>query len=150
MRAERANHTLTATALVHEAYLRIANNRVVPFEERAHFYASAVQAMRHVLLDHAKSRKRDKRGGDRKRVDLDTPIDLAREDDDFDVEPLDNALARFRARDPRAAQIVELRFYAGLTVEQVAEILNISIRTVHTDWSFARAWLHRELSTTGA
>lgn len=146
MRRERPDHTLTATALVHEAYLRVAQNREIPIEERAHFYATAVEAMRRVLLDHAKARGCAKRGGGRKRVDFDAPIDLGKDGDDTDYEAIDAALQRLEQHDPRMAQVVRLRFYAGLSIGEIAQILQLSSRTVKSDWAFARAWLGRELA----
>ncbi|MBL8696438.1 MAG: sigma-70 family RNA polymerase sigma factor [Planctomycetes bacterium] len=151
MGAERASHTLSATALVHEAYLRIANHREVPIEERAHFYAAAVEAMRRVLLDHARARGRNKRGGERGRVSLDlaAPAALTEELCSDDLEALDAALARLQEHDARAAQVVRMRFYAGLGTDEVAALLGVSPRTVKSDFAFARAWLLRELQRRG-
>jgi len=148
MAAERAGHTLSATALVHEAYLRIAQGREVPIEERAHFYAAAVEAMRRVLLDHAKARGRGKRGGERARVSLElaSPAALDEHLDADDLEALDAALARLQGMDLRASEVVRLRFYAGLRTEEVAALLSVSPRTVKSDFAFARAWLLRELA----
>lgn len=149
MARERANHTLTATALVHEAWLRLAPPREVPFEQRAHFYSAAVEAMRHVLLDHAKSRGRQKRGGGRTRIDLDSPLDLATDDKLDDYLAVDEAIEALRAEDPRLAEIVRLRFFGGLSVAETAALLAVSERTVKGEWAFARAWLARHLAADG-
>jgi len=146
MARERANHTLTATALVHEAWLRLAPPREVPFEQRAHFYAAATEAMRHVLLDHAKSRGRQKRGGGRIRIDLDTPLDLATDDKIDDYLAVDEAIEALKAEDPRLAEIVRLRFFGGLSVAETGALLGLSERTVKGEWAFARAWLARHLA----
>jgi RNA polymerase sigma factor (TIGR02999 family) len=145
MQSERRDHTLSATALVHEAWLRLSGPRHVPLRERAHFYVAFVQAMQRVLLDHAKARGRQKRGGGRARVDLDTPIDLARTERLDDYLDLEAAIERLRAHDPRLAEIVRLRSYCGLGVAETAAVLGVSDRTVKADWAFARAWLAREL-----
>lgn len=147
MARERANHTLTATALVHEAWLRLAGPREIPFENRPHLYAAAVEAMRHVLLDHAKARGRKKRGGEKRHqpIDLDAPLDVASDDKIDDFLLVDEAIERLRAKDPRAAEIVRLRILGGLPVAETAALLGISERTVKADWAFARAWLARDL-----
>ena len=147
---ERAEHTLQATALVHEAYLKLVGPRDVPWHGRAHFYAAAVEAMRQVLLDHAKGRGRVKRGGRLRRIPLDDVATLggpvAQDDPDReDFVALDDALRRLGSRDPRMAEVVRLRFYAGLELSQVALLLDVSERTVKSDWAFARAWLEREM-----
>lgn len=145
MAGERADHTLQATALVHEAFYRISQNRRVPFQNPGHFYVAAAEAMRRVLLDHAKSKGRQKRGGDRKRVPINV-VDLADCGDPEDILALDEAMCRLKESDPEAAAVVELRFLAGLSVDETAESLGISARTVDRRWKFARAWLFRELS----
>lgn len=155
---ERAGHTLTATALVHEAYLKLVGPREVPWRDRAHFYAAAAEAMRRVLLDHAKARGRMKRGGGARWVDLDrSSINLLAEGGDggvadtasesaLDFFALEEAIRRLEQRDPRMGQVVRLRFYAGLEIAHVAAVLGVSERTVKSDWAFAKAWLERELS----
>lgn len=155
--SERPGHTLQATALVHEAYLKLVGPREVPWAGRAHFYAAAAEAMRQVLLDHAKARLRVKRGGALRRIDLDHVATLGgpvAEDPAPDQEEfvaLDDALRRLASRDPRMAEVVRLRFYAGLEISQVALLLDVSERTVKNDWTFARAWLEREMrSALGA
>lgn len=165
---ERQGHTLSATALVHEAYLRLAGPREVPWAGRAHYYAAAIEAMRRVLLDHARSRGRLKRGGGRAEdggaravltVDLDAATVDARfspgvaapgsSEERMDFLALDSAICRLEERDPRAAEVVRLKFYAGLENAQAAMVLGLSERTVKIDWAFARAWLRREVDRIG-
>lgn len=141
---ERANHTLQPTALVHEAYMKLVDQTRVDWQGRSHFFAVAAQAMRRILVDHARSRQRDKRGGGRARVVLDEDVALSPQKDE-DVLALDEALEKLATLDPRQAKVVELRFFGGMSVEEVAEALNVSKRTVEGDWTFARAWLSREL-----
>lgn len=147
MRQENAGHTLQATALVHEAYLRLVGDEAMSWSSRAGFYYAAAQAMRRILIDHARRRGRVKRGGGMTRKPLDA-VDLAISDDADDVLALDAALSRLAERDARAAKIVELRFYAGLSVEDTAAALELSDRTVKREWSFARAWLFKELGAS--
>lgn len=151
---ERGGHTLSATALVHEAYLKLASGREVPWEGRRHFYAAAAEAMRQVLLDHARARARVKRGGGRARIDLDQAPTVqepgaaggrAGSLDPDDFVALDGAIRRLGDRDPRMAEVVRLKYYAGLEIAQVAAVLGVSERTVKNDWAFARAWLEREM-----
>ena len=142
---ERPGHTLQATALVHEAYLKLVGPRDVPWQNQAHFYAAAAEAMRRILLDHAKARGRQKRGGNRRVVPLDVAV-LAEQADSEQIVALDEAVCRLEEQEPEAANVVRLRFYAGLSVDQTAEALNLSPRTVDRRWQFARAWLFRELS----
>lgn len=141
---ERPDHTLQATALVHEAYLRLVGEREIPWSGRAHFYAAAAEAMRRILLDHARSRGRVKRGGDRVKVPLASVLDLAREESS-EIVRFDEAFRRLEAESPDAAAVVRLRFYAGLPVEQTAEALGLSVSTVNRRWAFARSWLHLAL-----
>lgn len=145
MAGERPDHTLQATALVHEAFNRISQDRRVPFQNPGHFYVAAAEAMRRVLLDHAKSKGRKKRGGDRKRVPVNV-LDLADCGDPEDILALEEALCRLEESDPEAEQVVRLRFFAGLSVDETAEATGLSARTVDRRWKFARAWLFRELS----
>jgi len=141
---ERAGHTLDATALVHEVYLRLVPHGGPAWTDRRAFVGVASHVMREVLVEHARSRHRAKRGGDRSRVPLEDH--LARIDADFDRwEDLDRALARLAALDARQAQVVELRYFGGLSVEEAADVLGVSPKTVKRDWSVARAWLRREL-----
>jgi RNA polymerase sigma factor (TIGR02999 family) len=144
LRRERSGHSLQATALVNEAYLRLVDYKRMRWQDRAHFFAVSAQAMRRILVDHAR-RRNLKRGAGLQRLSLDDTavIDEARIDADF--VGLDEALEGLARFDPRKAQVVELRFFAGLSVEETAEVLNVSAVTVMRDWSTARAWLHREL-----
>lgn len=144
MRSERAGHTLQPTALVNEAYLRLVDQRESNWQNRAHFIAAAAQAMRRVLIDHARSKQRVKRGGMQVKVPLED-IALAAEEQPQDLIALDAALDRLAQLDARQSKIVELRYFGGLTVEQTAEVLGVSAPTVKRDWAVARAWLHREL-----
>ena len=143
---ERRNHTLQPTALVHEAWLRLQKDRAV-LQGRTQVLALAAQAMRRLLVDHGRHHRRLKRGGDRRRVTLDDLLNASTAAVPVeDLLALEAALARLEETDPRGAQIVVLRFFAGLSVPEVAEHLGISIRTVEGDWTHARAWLRRELS----
>jgi RNA polymerase sigma factor (TIGR02999 family) len=144
MRSERPGHTLQATALVNEAYLKLVDQKEANWEDRAHFIAVAAQVMRNVLIDHARSRQRVKRGGLQKKVPLEESV-LVSEDQTDDMIALDAALERLAKIDARQSRIVELRYFGGLTVEQTSQVLNISPKTVKRDWAVARAWLHREL-----
>jgi len=145
MRGERAGHTLQTTALVHEAYIRLCGS-TSPLENKAHFIRLAARAMRHVLIDHARRRNYQKRGGKESHQRLTDIIDAFQEANTVDLIALDQALSRLSALDPRGVQVVELRFFAGLTVEQTAEVLDISPRTVKGDWHMTRAWLKKELN----
>jgi len=144
MRSERVGHTLQPTALVNEAYLRLVDQRESNWQNRAHFIAAAAQAMRRVLIDHARSKQRVKRGGMQVKVPLED-VAIAAEEQVQDLIALDAALDRLAEVDIRQSKIVELRYFGGLTVEQTAEVLGISAPTVKRDWAVARAWLHREL-----
>lgn len=146
--AERTGHTLTATALVHEAYLKLANGRRTPWESEAQFFVAAAEAMRQILIDHARARGRVKRGGGRgprQRLPL-SVIDLAVDTDPDQVIELDALINRLEVHHPSAAEVVRLRFYAGLSIKKTAEILDQSPWQVGRHWSFARAWLYRALS----
>jgi len=143
MHRERAGHTLQPTALVHEAYLRLAGHRA-GFQSRVHFYGAAAQAMRRILVDHARKSRADKRGDPAKRVDLDVASDVGI-DVNFDLVALDEALGRLDAIAPQPAKVVELRYFGGLSVEEAAAFLDVSPATVKRHWSFARAWLFRAM-----
>lgn len=144
MQRESPDHTLQPTALVNEAYLRLVGSTPLSWSSRAHFFRAAAQAMRRILIDHARRRGRDKRGGQMHRKPLDA-IDMALSGDHDQIIALDAALERLAKEDPRAAGIVELRFYAGLSVEDTGAALGLSERTVKREWAFARAWLYRAL-----
>jgi RNA polymerase sigma-70 factor (ECF subfamily) len=143
MNRERPDHTLQPTALVHEAFLRLVGGAPGDFRDRTHFLRAASQVMRRVLVDHARARNSAKRGG-ALRVTLDEAI-AGHDDRVLDMLVLDDALTRLAAAEPRWAQVVELRFFAGLEVDEVAGLLGTSTATVKRDWQFARAWLSREL-----
>jgi RNA polymerase sigma-70 factor (ECF subfamily) len=144
MRRERPDHTLQATALVHEAYLRLVKQREVPWQNRAHFFAIAGRLMRRVLVDHARAHCRGKRGGTLQRIPLGETLLFSPERSEELLE-LDRALILLAEEYPRQSQVVELRHFGGLTVDEVAEVLKVSPKTVKRDWSLARAWLHREI-----
>lgn len=143
LRGERANHSLPATALVHEAYVRLVDAREVNWQNRSHFLAMAARLMRRVLVDVARARGRQKRGGGALQVTL--TDGLRSTEQPFDVTALDSALDALAAIDPRRSQVVELRFFGGLSVAETAAVLNLSPETVMRDWKLARAWLRREL-----
>jgi RNA polymerase sigma-70 factor (ECF subfamily) len=145
MRRERGNHTLQPTALVHEAYARLVQQNQVPWQNRAHFFASASQLMRHILVDHARARRAGKRGGVQQQVTL-NDVMLENRNQSIDVLALHEAIERLAALDARQARIVELHFFGGLTFEEIALVLEVSERTAKGDWSMARAWLRGELS----
>ncbi len=152
MTRERASHTLQSTALVHEAYVRLVDQRLVDWQNRAQFFGLAAQAMRRILVDHARSRGRVKRGSDTPRAALETIESVAEPEivDFEDAVAIDVALNKLHAIDPGQAQIVELRFFGGLTVEETAEVLSISASTVKREWALARAWLRREMDATAS
>lgn len=147
MRGERVNHTLQATALVHEAYLRLLGGAPKEWENRAHFFGAAAEVMRRILVDHAREKAALKRGGDRARVVLsDEPA--SQSSDPEDVIAIDAVLAELEGFDPRKATLVKLRFYAGLTLAEIAAILEVAEITVKRDWRFARAWLETRLASS--
>jgi RNA polymerase sigma factor (TIGR02999 family) len=146
LRRERADHTLQPTALVHEAYLKLVDQRLDRWQNRSHFFGIAAQAMRRILVDHARAHDAAKRGAGVERVTLDEHA-LLGESSSVDLIALDEALTRLATLDPRQARIVELRFFAGLEVDETARVLDVSPATVKRDWAMARAWLHRELAT---
>ena len=145
LRNERPGHTLQTTALIHEAYLKLVDQRNVDWQNRAHFYGIAAQMMKRVLLDHAKARHRVKRGGAAENVDFDERLHVGSDEKRIDLIALDEALARLAKMDPRQAQIVELRYFGGLGVEDTAAFLQISPATVKRDWNSAKAWLKLEM-----
>ncbi|HYO63706.1 MAG TPA: sigma-70 family RNA polymerase sigma factor [Pyrinomonadaceae bacterium] len=145
MSHERAGHTLQATALVNEAYLRLAGHVPAEWHDRAHFYAVCAQVMRHVLIDHARAQARDKRGGGAARVALEEAAVVAVERA-ADFVALDDALGELEAVDPQKGRIVELRYFGGLSIEETARVLGISPTTVRREWRRAKAWLYRAVS----
>ena len=148
MRREGEEHTLQATAVVHEAYLRLVDQRRVEWRSRAHFFGVAAQMMRRVLVDHARTRLAEKRGGALQRVTLSAVGAGAANESDMDVLTLHEALERLAVLDARQARLVELRYFGGLGIEDTAEALGVSPATVKREWAVARAWLRRELAGT--
>ncbi len=145
MRAERGGHTLETTALVNEAYLRLANQRRVEWQDRAHFFAVTAQVMRHVLIDHARRRRYAKRGGEEaQQVPLEEAHAMATERA-AELIALDEALEKLAQLDPRKARVVELRYFGGLSLEETADVLEVSAMTVRRDWRAARAWLYKAM-----
>jgi RNA polymerase sigma factor (TIGR02999 family) len=141
---EKPGQTLQPTALVHEAYLRLAGAEGLrPYKDRGHFFAAAAAAMRHILIDNARRKRAQKRSGRRQRSPLEA---VAAPEPDADLEALDEALAKLAVRDPNKARLVELRYFAGLTGEQAAEVLGISPATADRHWAYARAWLKLEMA----
>jgi RNA polymerase sigma-70 factor (ECF subfamily) len=145
LRKERPNHTLQSAALVHEAYLRLVGLNPPQWESRTHFFAIAAQLMREILVDYARRHRAAKRGGGAGNLSLDGAVMLSRQKD-VDVLSLDDALKALAKIDPRQSRVVELRFFAGLSLEEISEVLEIAPATVQRDWTAARAWLHREIS----
>ena len=148
MRGERPDHTLQTTALVNETYLRLVPQKGTGWRDRAHFFGVAARLMREILVDHARARRAGKRGGMVEKLPLDQTLEFSPERSREVIE-LDDALKSLKRLDPQQARVVELRFFGGLTVEETAEVLRISPRTVKRDWAVARAWLHGELSGKG-
>ena len=144
MAGERRDHTLEPTALVHEAYLRLVGREPLAWTSKAHFYAAAAEAMRRILVEHARARKREKRGGAWQRVPVDV-ADLAAHHDPEKILALDDAIRRLEEVDARNAAVVRLRFYSGLTAAETAQALGLSERTVKREWCYAKAWLVRAL-----
>jgi RNA polymerase sigma factor (TIGR02999 family) len=149
LQQERPDHTLQATALVHEAYLRLVDQTNISWQNRAHFFSVAAQVMRHILVDHARAHKAEKRGGGEPEISLDAAISFFAERD-VNLVALDEALNELTKLDAQQGRIVELRFFGGLTIEESAEVLKITPGTVRYDWRMAKAWLHRALSTTNS
>lgn len=146
MRGERADHTLSPTALVHEVYLRLVGEGRHEIANRAHFLALASRAMRQVLIDHARSRGRQKRGGGSRAITLTAALGVAAEET-VDVLALDDALTRLGAAHPRKAEVVEMLYFGGLSASETAQLMGVSERTVERDWQTARLWLLREMDT---
>lgn len=146
MAGERPDHMLQTTALVNEAYLKLIDIRRVQWQDRAHFFAVAARLMRRVLVDFARAERNEKRGGALHRVTFDQNLPITAPDTSDDLVAIDEALQAFSVEYERKAQVVELRFFGGLTVEETAEVLGISEETVMRDWKFAKNWLMRELS----
>ena len=145
---ERPGHTLQTTALVHEAYLKLIDQNDARWQNRAHFFAIAAQAMRRILIDSARKHAAAKRGGPQEELSLDEVADIALEPDS-NLLKLDEALNELAKIDPRQSRIVELRYFCGLTIEETAEVISVSPATVKREWMMARAWLHQEISESG-
>lgn len=145
LRRERPDHTLQSTALVHEAYIRLIDDKTVQWQNRAHFFAVSAQLIRHILIDHARSRQAQKRGSAAIKLSLDEAIATPGQND-LDLVALDDALNTLAKIDPEQSRIVELRFFAGLSIEETAEVVGVSPATVKREWTTAKAWLAREIS----
>src|SRR3954449_12186018 len=144
MSQERPGHTLQATALVNEAYLKLAGQQGFDWQNRAHFFAVCATVMRHILIDHARAHARDKRGGGAIQVSLNEALVV--EDQAAHLIALDDALRRLESLDPQKGKIVELRYFGGLSIEEAAEVMNVSPRTVRREWQRAKAWLYRMMT----
>ena len=145
LKRERPGHTLQTTALIHEAYIRLIDQKNVHWQNRAHFYAISAKLMRRILVDHARSRQAAKRGGSDIKLPLEEAMN-ASEGREVDLVALDEALERLAAIDPQQSRVVELKFFSGMSVEETAEVLGVSTRTVKRDWNVAKAWLRRQIS----
>jgi RNA polymerase sigma factor (TIGR02999 family) len=146
LRRERSDHTLQATALIHEAYLKLVEQKNVRWQNRAHFFGVAAQLMRRILIDYARTRHREKRGGNDIKMSLDEAALLPTDDRSVDLIALDEALTRLAAMDEQQSRIVELKFFGGLNIDEIAEALHISPATVKRDWQMSKAWMHHELN----
>ena len=146
LRSERPGHTLSPTALVNEAYLRLAKQHRIPASSRTQFFGVAAKTMRRVLVDYARTRKRQKRGGEREPVPLEDVEAFLSDEEAEEILSLEDALQRLARANPRAADVVEHRFFSGLTLEEIAELLDVSSKTIQRDWIAARAWLRKEVT----
>lgn len=142
---EYRNHTLQTTELVHEAYIKLVGNQNIAWQNRAHFFGIAAQSMRQILVDHARKRRSLKRGEGQSNISLDDVFEFSEKSDE-QLIALDEALKKLEAIEERSSKIVELRYFSGLTIEETAEVLNISPATAKRDWNFAKAWLYREIA----
>ena len=149
LRRERSDHTLQATALVHEAYMKLADQTQLEWRNRAHFFGIAAQVMRHILVDHSRSHRAAKRGSGSPKVPLEEGLVVSQERA-ADIVALDDALKTLAKLDERKSRIIELKYFGGLTVEEMAEVLGISVATIGRELRMAQAWLHREMTSTGA
>ena len=146
LRRERQGHTLQATALIHEAYLKLIGQNQVEWQNRAHFFAIASTAMRRILVDHARERHREKRGGSAENLAIDEAMQISANEKSIDLIALDEALNRLAKLSERQARVVELRYFSGLSNDETAEVLGVSNGSVRNDWNIARAWLKQEIS----
>jgi RNA polymerase sigma factor (TIGR02999 family) len=145
LRRERQGHTLQATALINEAYMKIIDQHSVNWQNRAHFFGVAAQMMRRILVDHARSHLYAKRGGGAQKLTIDEAIGVPQQERDLELVALDDALNRLAEIDPQQCRIIELRFFGGLTIEETAEVLGISPATVKREWNWAKTWLYNEI-----
>ncbi len=148
LRKERADHTLQPTALVHEAYMKLIDQRQVRWQNRAHFFGIAAQVMRRILLDHARKHLAEKRGGDAEKLPLEEEILVVSHGRSAELVALDDTLAELAKIDPQKAKIVELRYFGGLSIEETAEVMGVSVPTINRQWKMAKAWLFKELNRT--
>jgi len=146
LRRERSNHTLQTTALIHEAYLKLVDQKEVEWQSRAHFFAIAAQAMRRILVDYARERHREKRGGNAENLPIEEALMIGSQEKSVDLVALDEALTRLAEFDERQARVVELRYFSGLSIEETADVLGVSNVTVRRDWNMAKAWLHQQIT----
>jgi len=144
LQSERPDHTLQPTALVHEVYLKLAGQNPIEWRNKAHFFALAAQVMRHILVDYARTRQREKRGGAQTKIALDDALNIS-SPSDSELIALDEALNALAEKDPRKSLIVELRYFGGLSIEETAEALGVSTTTVRREWTIVKAWLRREM-----
>lgn len=147
LRRERPGHTLQTTSLIHEAYLKLVDQKHVRWQNRAHFFAVSAQLMRRILVDYARGRGRAKRGGPAPQLSLEEAFMVGAEASGVNLLELDEALSRLAILDERQSRLVELRYFSGLSIEETAEVLGVSPATVKNDWNSAKAWLHREMSS---
>jgi len=150
MKRERPDHTLQSTALVHEAFMRLVNQQDVEWKNRAHFYAIAAQMIRRILVDYARSQHAEKRGAGAVKLALDEAMDVPQQKVELDLLGLNGALDKLAELDPRQSRIVELRFFAGLSIDETAEVMQLSPASIKREWTSARAWLFREMTRTPA
>ena len=148
LRRERADHTLQPTALVHEAYMKLIDQKQVHWQNRAHFFGIAAQVMRRILMDHARKHTAEKRGGDADKLPLEEEILVVSHERSADLIALDDALQALSQFDEQKAKIVELRYFGGLSIEETAEVIGVSVPTINRQWRMAKAWLHAELART--
>jgi len=146
LRRERSNHTLQPTALVHEAYMKLIDQSRVKWQNRAHFFGIAAQVMRRILMDHARKHTAEKRGGDAEVLPIEEEILIVSHDKSAELVALDDALNQLAEMDERKAKIVELRYFGGLSIEETAEVLGVSVPTVNREWRMAKAWLYSEIA----
>jgi RNA polymerase sigma factor (TIGR02999 family) len=146
LRRERSNHTLQTTALIHEAYLKLVDQKEVEWQSRGHFFAIAAQAMRRILVDYARERHRDKRGGNAENLPIEEALMVSSQEKSVDLVALDEALTRLAEFDERQARVVELRYFSGLSIDETADVLGVSNVTVRRDWNMAKAWLHQQIT----